>query len=279
MSLGDIHDPKYDNYPFPTVIRDFVGDIIVRKYKAVFMRFRSVVSRMMFIEEPKFTFRTYYGEDDLKIEYTPHEWFNGKCIDYFTTLGKYGTCHVSFSVEYNAAPCSLKQFIKDMYKLWRDVGHHTVTILNIDNMMVWDVSKPGPDGKGMRLFNYFIRDDHFWNEELLQIYDGMYGTSYLLDTEKVGEMNSDEYKNSHKRPLWISSEHARYINYLFHHTDEIIPGNNNWFCGYLGDSSISKLDCHGKFIIIMTEPKDEKYSYVRLQRQIEELYERICRMS
>ena len=107
MSLGDIHDPKYDNYPFPTVIRDFVGDIIVRKYKAVFMRFRSVVSRMMFIEEPKFTFRTYYGEDDLKAEYTPHEWFNGKCIDYFTTLGKYGTCHVSFSVEYNAAPCSL----------------------------------------------------------------------------------------------------------------------------------------------------------------------------
>jgi hypothetical protein len=89
VSLGDIHDPKYDNYPFPTVIRDFVGDIIVRKYKAVFMRFRSVVSRMMFIEEPKFTFRTYYGEDDLKAEYTPHEWFNGKCIDYFTTLGKY----------------------------------------------------------------------------------------------------------------------------------------------------------------------------------------------
>jgi len=29
----------------------------------------------------------------------------------------------------------------------------------------------------------------------------------------------------------------------------------------------------------MTEPKDGKYSYVRLQRQIEELYERICRMS
>ena len=38
-------------------------------------------------------------------------------------------------------------------------------------------------GRKGRLFNYFIRDDRFWNEELLQIYDGMYGTSYLLDTE------------------------------------------------------------------------------------------------
>lgn len=279
VSIGNIHDPKYGDYPYPTVIRDFVGDLIVKKYKAVYLRLRDVVARTMFIEEPKFTFRTYFGEDDLMNEYTPHEWFNGKCIDYFTTLGMYGTCHVSFSVEYNAAPVSLKQFIKDMYRIWRDVGHQTVTMLNIDNMMVWDVSKSGPENKGLRLFNYLIRDKHFWNEELLQIYDGMYGTSYLLDAEKVSEMNSDEYKESHKRPLWISTEHARYINYLFHHTDEIIPGNKSWLCGYLSDTSISKIDCRGKFIFLMTEPKDSKYSYDRLQRQIKELYSRICEKS